>query len=377
VKVKHLLRTCEPAQGASMNRSLLNLMRLGVGLALVLLWLVSANAVRANPEIYKSTMPGMALVVSPIDQEKSMYGAGVVVDAEKKQVVTAYHIVQERADVIVFFPVDKDHKYVTDVDYYVKNRLGVRGKVVAKDAKRDLAVLVVEKLPDGVKALALAKAGPKAEETVHVVGNSQKYDQTLWNYREGMVKEVGLKRDGNFEARMVTIDVAIDRGDSGGPALNNQGEVVAIVHSFFPGKMTCLSIDAAEVRSVLASVKAEGNVEDDEYEAKGREMLDLLRQATKLLKKVKDEPTAREAAPKLKELFLKFKRINREVVELEEDMTTQEKDQWSAKYKAEAEGVLERFKKQCERVRQIPGVDEVLQDTFKVLADEKDKPAKD
>ncbi len=359
-----------------MNRSLWNLKRLVVGLTLTLFWLVTTNAVRANPEIYKSTMPGMALVVSPLDKEKTMYGAGVVVDAEKKQVVTAYHIVQERAEVIVFFPVDKDRKYVTDVDYYVKNRLGVRGKVVAKDAKRDLAVLVVEKLPDGVKALTLAKAGPKAEETVHVVGNSQKYDQTLWNYREGMVKDVDLVRDGNVEARMVTIDVAVDRGDSGGPALNNQGEVVAIVHAFFPGKMRCLSIDAAEVRSVLAGVKAEEKAEDDEYETKVREVLDLLRQTTKLLKKVEDKPTARKAAPKLTELLLKFKKINREVVELEEDMTTQEKDQWSAKYKAEAEGVLERFKRQCERVKQIPGVDDILQDSFKVLADLKDTPRK-
>jgi S1-C subfamily serine protease len=367
-----------------MTRSLLNLKRLVLGLTLTLLWLVATNTVRANPEIYKNTMPAMAWVVSPIDNDKAMFGAGVVIDVEKKQVVTAYHIVEERADVIVFFPVDKDHKYVTDADYYLKNRLGVRGKVVAKDAKKDLAVLAVEKLPDGVKALTLAKASPKAEETVHVVGNSRKYDQTLWNYREGMVKDVGLPgfelRDGNGEAlrnvaaRTIAIDVAADHGDSGGPVLNNRGEVVAITSAIIPGKMTCFGIDAAEVRSVLSSVKGEERVEDDEYEAKCREMLDTLRQATKLLRTVKDKPSARKAAPKLKELLLKLKEVTREVMELEEDMTAQEKDQSFAKYKAEADSVLERFKKQCERVNKIPGVEEILRDSFKVLADLKDKP---
>jgi S1-C subfamily serine protease len=359
-----------------MNRSLLNKKRLIVVLALAIAWLVTTGTVRANPEIYKKSMPGMAFVASPIDKDKTSFGTGVVVDIEKKQVVTAYHIVEERADVIVFFPVDRDHKYVTEVDYYVKNRLGVRGKVVAKDAKRDLAVLAVEKLPDGVKALPLAKSGPKAEETVHVVGNSQKYDQTLWNYREGMVKDVGLLRNGNVEARMVTIDVAADHGDSGGPALNNQGEVVAITSAIVPGKMTCYSIEVEEIRTVLASVKEEERLQDDEYEAKVREMLDTLRQTTKLLRSVKDKPSARKAAPKLKEIFLKFKELNREVVELEEDMTAEENAQWSAKYKAEGEGVLERFKKQCERVKSIPGVEEILRDSFKVLAEEKDKPAK-
>src|SRR5262249_54562036 len=236
---------CDTAQGASMSRSLLNLKRLVVGFTLTLLWLVAPRPVRATPELYKHTRPAMAWVVSPIDNDKAMFGAGAVIDVEKKQVVTAYHIVDERADVIVFFPVDKDHKYVTDADYYLKNRLGVRGKVVAKDAKKDLAVLAVEKLPDGVKALPLAKASPKAQETVHLVGNSCKYDQTLWNYREGMVKEVGLpgfelrvdneEAPRNVAARALTIDVAADHGDSGGPVLNNRGEVVAITSAIVPG----------------------------------------------------------------------------------------------------------------------------------------------
>ena len=230
-----------------MIRSLLNLKRLVLGLALALLWLGTTNTARANPEIYKNTMPAMAWVISPIDAKSEMHGTGVVVDTEKKQVVTAYHIVEERTDVVLVFPIAKDHKYVTDADYYVKNHLSVRGKVVAKDAKKDLAVVAVEKLPDGVKALPLAKASPKAEETVHVVGNSRKYDETLWNYREGMVKDVGLPgfelRDGNGEAlrnvaaRTITIDVAADHGDSGGPVLNNKGEVVAITSAIVPGKM--------------------------------------------------------------------------------------------------------------------------------------------
>jgi hypothetical protein len=291
-----------------------------------------------------------------------------VVDTAKKQVVTAYHVVEERADVILVFPIAKDHKYVTDPDYYVKNHLGYRGKVIAKDTVKDLALIEVETLPAGVKALPLASHSPDANDTIHLVGNSRKYDETLWRYREGMVKNVKVTTDRQYKARMLEIDVSADHGDSGGPVLNQKGELVAINHAIIPGKQTCYSIDVSEVRELLNSAKP-AKIKGDEYDAAMNDLLDTLDQADELLSKIKDKASARRAAPKLKELFEHLQDLNADLRDLESHMTPREQEKRFAPYKAEMEQGFARLTNETKRVVAIPGVQEILRPAFEALAD--------
>jgi hypothetical protein len=351
-----------------MHRPFLLPRQLVLSLALAVLALAPANKLRANPEIYQKTMPAMAWVISPVDAKSEMHGTGVVVDTEKKQMVTAYHVVAERTDVVLVFPVAKGHKYETDPDYYVKNHLGYRGKVIAKDTVKDLALIEVETLPAAVKALPLASHSPDANETIHLVGNSRKYDETLWRYREGMVKSVKVATDREYKARMLEIDVSADHGDSGGPVLNQKGELVAINHAIIPGKQTCYSIDVSEVRELLNSAK-QAETKGDEYDSAMNDYLDTVNQVGDLLSMIKGKASARRAGPKLKELFKHMQDLNTDLKDLESHMTPKEQEQRFLPYKAEIEQGFARFTEETKRVVAIPGVEEILRPAFETLAD--------
>jgi hypothetical protein len=69
---------------------------------------------------------------------KTSSGTGVLIDAEKKLVVTNFHVVGEARNAIVFFPAMKDDKPIVTRKHYVDNvkTLGLRGRVMAVDRKR-------------------------------------------------------------------------------------------------------------------------------------------------------------------------------------------------------------------------------------------------
>src|SRR5207244_5321938 len=95
-------------------------------------------------------------------------GAGFVVDAEKKLLVTCRHVVADRAKVDVIFPWVRGGELVTDRAQYLRNRLHLRelgllvtGKVLKTSDELDLALVELESLPPGVKAATFAPHPPR------------------------------------------------------------------------------------------------------------------------------------------------------------------------------------------------------------------------
>src|SRR6187549_427899 len=87
-------------------------------------------------------------------------GAGFVVDAEKRLVVTCRHVVADRKKVDVFFPWHRGGELVTDRREYLGNRNALREKellvvgTVLKTADEfDLALVQLDSLPPGTKAV--------------------------------------------------------------------------------------------------------------------------------------------------------------------------------------------------------------------------------
>src|SRR5215213_867786 len=92
-------------------------------------------------------------------------GAGFVVDARKRWLVTARHVVADRKTVDVFFPWVEDGALVTDRAAYLRNRqrlrergLLVTGAVVRTADEADLALVELPALPPGTPAVRLAAA---------------------------------------------------------------------------------------------------------------------------------------------------------------------------------------------------------------------------
>ncbi|MFN4259818.1 MAG: serine protease [Gemmataceae bacterium] len=233
------------------------------GLALALIDPAPAPKPSAGPRLYRDLLRGTAWVITPSKNK----GTAWIVAAERRLLITNYHIVGDAQRVELFFPVRVDGQLMTERRYYLDQRDALRaerrcvqGKVMHRDPKRDLALIEAEALPDDAVALPLARGGAAAGETVHSVG--QRGDgEALWVHARGVVRQVYDTPEGYFwqgmklakGARVVVTQSPILPGDSGGPMVNDRGEVVGVAAAVrWQTPLACVCIDVREVRHMLA-----------------------------------------------------------------------------------------------------------------------------
>ena len=169
-------------------------------------------------------------------------GAGFVVDAGRRLLVTCRHVVAERKAVDVFFPWYRGGELVTDPREYLLNRerlragkLLVTGTVVKSADESDLALLELEALPPGLRAVKFAENPPRPGDPLRVVGHRLDLE-TVWNLSAGPLRTSGRLSDGYFwrgkklsaNAPVLIGQLPIEEGDSGGPVFNARGEVVGM-----------------------------------------------------------------------------------------------------------------------------------------------------
>src|SRR5437588_9795561 len=117
--------------------------------------------------LYQQALKGTVLIT--FDQGS---GSGWLVDAERRLVVTNHHVAGEAKNLKVYFPRFEDGELVTSPAAYVGNSdMAVRAKLLLTDPKSDLAVIEVERVPSGARALTLASRSALPAERVHALGN--------------------------------------------------------------------------------------------------------------------------------------------------------------------------------------------------------------
>lgn len=219
--------------------------------------LLSVNqAVWADAKNYQSLLGSTTWVLAK-SGGKNTSGTGVLVDGPRKLVITNFHVVGEARAAIIFFPATKDGRTAVDRKHYVDNvkTLGIRGRIVAVDRKRDLALIQLDKLPEGVEPAKLAAASPTPGDSVESIGNPGSSD-ALWVYTSGTVRSVYRKQfrtgAGDHEFTVVETQSPINTGDSGGPVVNMAGELVAIAQAIAPNaRLVSYSVDITEVKGFL------------------------------------------------------------------------------------------------------------------------------
>lgn len=235
--------------------------RLGTPLTAMTLALVLTSAASASEQVYQSVLPGTVWVKAVIGPGKASFGSGALVDAQRKWVVTNRHVVEDQGHVTVFFPVQKDGDVIADKIFYAVNepKVGVAGRVIFRDATRDLAIIELGNLPAQAKAIKLAAKSAKPGQLLHVIGNPA--GLALWVYSSGTVRSVfnkswtAMTGEGKamlLKAKVVETQIPINPGDSGGPVVNADSELVGIVSSYNKAQQlvsTC--IDLSEVKNVI------------------------------------------------------------------------------------------------------------------------------
>jgi Tfp pilus assembly protein PilF len=220
----------------------------------------SAATIRADgraADLYARTLRGTALILTPTGS-----GTGWVIDLDQRLMVTNEHVVGKHEQVEVIFPTHgANGGLIAEIDHYRRHAHRVVADVLDVDLRHDLALLRLrEHPPDGVTSLKLADQEPLPSQHLHSIGNPSA-SGALWVYSEGKVRQVYTKEwryaTGPLRsARVVETQSPINPGDSGGPVVNDAGEVVAVVS----GRQSDASlmgwcIAAAEVRTYFDELK--------------------------------------------------------------------------------------------------------------------------
>lgn len=140
------------------------------------------------------------------------HGSGFFI--AKNYIVTNYHVIAGSNDIRV--------KTYDKEEYKVKN-------IVALDESYDIAVLEITAPPKNIKVLTMADNLPEQGDDVLVIGAPLSLDYTV---TKGIVTAI---RDMERNGTCIQIDASISPGNSGGPVLNNNCEVIGIATFFLPG----------------------------------------------------------------------------------------------------------------------------------------------
>jgi tetratricopeptide (TPR) repeat protein len=201
---------------------------------------------------------------SVLIKSSQQWGNGFLVDLKERLVVTTKHNLGPQAEVDVFFPVIDSGKAIAGKDEWLakaKPKRVARGKVLISDGNRDLAVIQLAFIPEGTRDLLLAAASAKKDASVQFLGAGAT-DGFVWApVANSTVQSVGEKEvalDGNRKAtnQMVELDAGGEaaKGVAGGPIINGNGEVVAVIAS--PPSQTgglLLCTDVSEVRAIVSA----------------------------------------------------------------------------------------------------------------------------
>jgi S1-C subfamily serine protease len=220
-------------------------------------------------DIYRTNAPGVVQVTSTTkvklprsqwfgnpfglqgaDVQRSL-GSGFVID-KAGLVVTNYHVVSDAKTVYVSF----------------SNSDSMRAEIVGRDASTDVALLKVIASSRALEPLQMGDSDTvEVGDEVAAIGNPLGYERSI---TLGIVSALhrSLTSPGGAPIdRVIQTDAVLNRGNSGGPLLNAQGEVVGVSSAIATGGPgggntgIGFAIPINTVRDVVAQLKTSGHVE--------------------------------------------------------------------------------------------------------------------
>lgn len=170
-------------------------------------------------------------------------GSGFLID-ESGIVVTNYHVIGGANAVSATFN--------------NKQKVQVAGNVLAHP-DLDIALLKLEHVPQGAQIVPLAAAIPRKGESVYAFGSPKGLSFSVTTgtvsavrHSDEFEESIGV-RPFKTNTQLIQTDAAISPGNSGGPLVNNKGEVVGVnTVSVVAGQNLNFSISATELNPLIA-----------------------------------------------------------------------------------------------------------------------------
>ena len=145
------------------------------------------------------------------------------------------------------------HSFEAAVDANLLDRDGneVEAEIVYADFDKDIALLRISPNNNAI----FNGAEPVADQEVRIVSyfDDEEGPQIKTG---GVLRVVRVTLDGEGSRRALELEAEIERGDSGGPVLDRDGNVVAMVFASSRGKTRGWAVTYDELQSALADYEA-------------------------------------------------------------------------------------------------------------------------
>ena len=217
---------------------------------------------------------------------QSCYRTGIIVDAAQRLVLTRAEDVAGGSRLRVVgaqFIGEKLNNNARDYEQRVNKGEAISATLVASDPKKDLAIIQLESLPEGSRAISLAKAAAKPGQVVLAVCASFS-SKGMWWSAPGSVSQVRPLQwqdkspfDNSqlqFQARVLECRFIPLPTQPGGPLVNERGECVGMYWGTNP-QHTFMGIEVSEIRTMLrhadvAAIVGGGNSSKEKGEKPGK-----------------------------------------------------------------------------------------------------------
>jgi S1-C subfamily serine protease len=188
-------------------------------------------------------------------------GSGFVID-KAGYIVTNYHVIGAAQSVRVSF----------------SNSDSMKAQIIGRDPSTDVALLKVHASSRALKPLDLGDSDTvQVGDQVAAIGNPFGYDRSISAGIVSALQRSLTSPDGSPIDRVIQTDAPLNHGNSGGPLLNSQGQVIGVSSAISTGDTGSqgnvgigFAIPINTVRDVVAQLKANGRVDHPIFGAFGR-----------------------------------------------------------------------------------------------------------
>lgn len=169
----------------------------------------ASDAPLSVADVYQTLRPSVVLIEA--SGKSDDLGTGVIANANGS-IITAAHVITGAASIKITY----------------SDGTSAAAKVASSDTKQDIAMLTPAELPDTLVPAVLG-GGPAVGDDVVAIGNPLGLTATT---TDGVVS--GLNRTltrpkQSDQTGLIQFDAAVNPGSSGGPLVNDRGQVVGIV----------------------------------------------------------------------------------------------------------------------------------------------------
>jgi putative serine protease PepD len=172
-----------------------------------------SNTALSATQVYQQDSPGVVSITARTSTGEDK-GTGIVLNDEGL-ILTNDHVIEGATNLTV--AVDGSSSKSTSAT------------MVGEEANSDLALIKVDPAGLGLKALKLASASSvEVGDQVYAIGNPYGLEETLTKGIVSALKREISAPDGAKITGVIQTDAALNPGNSGGPLLNDEGEVIGV-----------------------------------------------------------------------------------------------------------------------------------------------------